>query len=54
MEKTQKKNIDQILHKLIIKMVKNEADEWPPTCGALLFQPKRPDMSIYTVKKSKP
>lgn len=54
MEKTHEKKIDQVLQKLIIKMVKNEVDEWPPTCGALLFQPKRPDMTIFTDEKTKP
>lgn len=27
---------------IIKKMIENEVEGWPPTCGMILYQPKRP------------
>ncbi len=36
------KKVDKVLRYAAEKMINKEKDEWPPVCGILIYQPKRP------------
>lgn len=40
--KNMQEKIKNLPKTLITKMVKQDADEWPPTCLLLAYQPTRP------------
>lgn len=37
-----KRSLNQLMRKIISRMIRNDAMEWPPICAALIYQPKRP------------
>lgn len=37
-----KGSLNQLLRKIISRMIRNDATGWPPDCATLLYQPKRP------------
>lgn len=37
------KKIEDVCKVIVAKMVKQEEDEWPPSCWGTFYQPERPD-----------
>lgn len=37
------KRINDVAKTIVAKMVKQEEDEWPPSCWGTFYQPERPN-----------
>lgn len=37
-----KESLNQLMRKIICRMIRNDAMEWPPVCPVFIYQPKRP------------
>ena len=45
--------VDKVMKQMASKMIRADFDKWPPDCGLLTYQPKRP-ASPPKEKREKP
>ena len=50
----EKKKTEQLIHSAVNRMVRKEYFGWPPECGFLIYQPKRPASATPKGKKLMP